>query len=62
MKARKANVGGRWVAIERGLLKWSWSLLHPELFGPLRHCRDATVSERRARLERPPEKLIEKAA
>ena len=43
MKARKANVGGRWVAVQRGLLKRG--LLWPfrrELLWPLPPCRDGT--------------------
>jgi len=43
MKARKANVGGKWVAIERGLLKQrSWWLFRRELLWPLPPCRDGT--------------------
>jgi len=41
MKARKANVGGKWVAAQRGLLKPpSWWPFRRELLWPLRPCRE----------------------
>jgi len=43
MKARKVNVGGKWVAVQRGLLKRG--LLWPfrrELFWSLPPCREGT--------------------
>jgi hypothetical protein len=41
MKARKANVGGKWVAIERGVQRrpWWWPF-HRELFWPFDRSSD----------------------
>jgi hypothetical protein len=41
MKARKANVGGKWVAVQRGLLKRpSWWPFRRELLWVLRPYRE----------------------
>jgi hypothetical protein len=43
MKARKANAGGKWVAVQRGLLKRGlWWPFRRELFWPLPPCRYGT--------------------
>jgi len=46
MKARKGNVGGKWVAIERGLLKGpSWWPFRRGLLWPLRPWREGTKAK-----------------
>jgi len=61
---RRRNAGGKWVAIERGLLKRpSWWPFRRELLWPLRPCRDGAKASERQTFSKPlPEKLIEKPA
>jgi len=62
--SRKANVGGKWVAIERGLLKRpSWRPFRCELLWSLRPCRGgAKASDGQTLSKLLSEKLIEKPA
>jgi len=61
---RRRNAGGKWVAIERGLLKRpSWWPFQRELLWVLRPCREgAKASDGQTFRELLPEKLIEKSA